>query len=415
MDRKNFLRLLPAAGISPYFLPFNVRNGKGMHGFPAAEADTREYWIHVMQKLADPVLRNLGAGKLKVSMPVESRGSDRHKYTHLEAFGRTLAGIAPWLELGPAETPEGTLRASYIDLIHECISNTVDPASPDFMNFLEGGQPLVDAAFLAHGLLRGFNQLWLPLSPQVKDNVINAFKQTRTIKPGQSNWLLFSAMVEAFLLKCSKSWNNKPVGYALTKFSEWYKGDGIYGDGPEFHWDYYNSFVIHPMLLDIVRTLNESGIEASIPYKDILNRARRYAAIQERLISPEGTYPPIGRSLCYRFGAFQLLAQIALIRELPDEVSPAQVRSAMSAVISRETEAPGTFDDKGWLSIGVCGHQPALSEPYISTGSLYLCTTGLLPLGLPEEDPFWTSPAADWTAKKVWKGIDVPADHAASF
>ena len=34
-------------------------------------------------------------------------------------------------------------------------------------------------------------------------------------------------------------------------------------------------------------------------------------------ISPEGTFPAIGRSIAYRFGALQLLAQMALRRDLP--------------------------------------------------------------------------------------------------
>lgn len=165
-------------------------------------------------------------------------------------------------------------------------------------------------------------------------------------------------------------------------------------------------------MLDILKVLTDFGSISSIDYGHELERARRYAAIQERLISPEGTYPPTGRSLCYRFGAFQALAQIALMKQLPEDITPAQVRSALSAVISRQTEAPGTFDDKGWLTIGVYGHQPGISERYISTGSLYLCLTGLLPLGLPENDPFWTMPAADWTAKKIWNGLSVPNDHA---
>jgi hypothetical protein len=412
MERKNFLKLLPVAGISPYVLPYTFRNGHKLHEWSGENPDSRDYWINILQKIAGPVLRHLSAGTLKASMPVESTANDRDKYTYLEAFGRTLAGIAPWLELGPDETTEGELRAHYIDLARQSLAVAVDPSSPDFMNFKEGGQPLVDSAFLAHGLLRGYNHLWLPLDSVVKRNLITALKSTRTIQPGNSNWLLFSAMVEAFLLKSGNEWDNKPVGYALKKFAEWYKGDGVYGDGPEFHWDYYNSFVIQPMMLDVIKTLNASGIETAFSYQEVLNRARRYAVVQERFISPEGTYPPIGRSLCYRFGAFQLLGQIALMQQLPEELSPAQVRSALSLVISRETEAPGTFDDQGWLRIGVCGHQPGIGESYISTGSLYLCTTGLLPLGLPGNDPFWTMPAADWTAKKMWNGQDVPADHA---
>ncbi len=143
-----------------------------------------------------------------------------------------------------------------------------------------------------------------------------------------------------------------------------------------------------------------------------LERARRYAAIQERLISPEGTFPAVGRSIAYRFGAFHLLAQSALRRELPADVAPAQVRGALTAVIRRAIEAPGTFDDAGWLRIGFCGHQPGVGERYISTGSLYLCAAGLLPLGLPASDPFWSDPPQPWTAQRAWSGQPFPIDHA---
>jgi hypothetical protein len=36
-------------------------------------------------------------------------------------------------------------------------------------------------------------------------------------------------------------------------------------------------------------------------------------------------------------------------------VSSAQVRVALTAVITRTIDAPGTFDAKGWLRIGLCG------------------------------------------------------------
>ena len=49
---------------------------------------------------------------------------------------------------------------------------------------------------------------------------------------------------------------------------------------------------------------------------------------------------------------------------------------------------------------------------YISTGSLYLRTAGLLPLVLPQENEFWNTPAANWTQKKIWAGENLSADHA---
>ena len=135
-------------------------------------------------------------------------------------------------------------------------------------------------------------------------------------------------------------------------------------------------------------------------------------AARRRLPLLAGTFPAIGRSLAYRFGAFQLLAQIALLQQLPDTVAPAQVRGALTAVIRRMIEAPGTFDENGWLHIGFCGHQPGIGERYISTGSLYLCAAGLLPLGLPPTAEFWAAPAVPWTAQKIWSGVDIACDHA---
>jgi hypothetical protein len=146
-------------------------------------------------------------------------------------------------------------------------------------------------------------------------------------------------------------------------------------------------------------------------YATVLKRSQRYAAIQERLIAPDGTFPSIGRSITYRFGALQLLAQIAWMRKLAEGPTPAQVRCALTAVIRRMIEAPGSFDDNGWLRIGFCGHQPSLGEHYISTGSLYLCSTGLLPLGLPPSDAFWSDPPKRWTSQQLWSGAALPADH----
>ncbi|NDC75986.1 DUF2264 domain-containing protein, partial [bacterium] len=58
------------------------------------------------------------------------------------------------------------------------------------------------------------------------------------------------------------------------------------------------------------------------------------------------------------------------------------------------------------------GHQPALGERYISTGSLYLCSFAFLPLGLQATDPFWIAPAEKTTWEKIWCGENLLADHA---
>lgn len=385
--------------------------------------EQRAYFVKMLTKIAHPVLQATAEGRLKSVMPVEIAPhayGDRNKVTHLEAFGRTLSGIAPWLQLGPDDTPEGKLRAEYINLTVAGIKNAVDPASKDYMNFNEGGQPLVDAAFFAQGLLRA-PLLWEKLGNDTQQNVIKALKSTRVISPAYTNWLLFTAMIEAALLKYEGKADMVRIEFALLKHSEWYLGDGTYGDGKDYHWDYYNSYVIQPMMLDILKVLKENkNTLANWRYKNefivnsnqFMERSKRYAAIQERLISPEGTYPAIGRSLAYRVGAFQNLAQMALIQELPEELNPAQVRCALLSIIKKQMEVPGTFTDDGWLTIGFYGHQPEIGEPYISTGSLYLCTEAFLPLGLPIQTPFWQAPDAPYTQEKIWSGKKTAIDHA---
>ena len=376
--------------------------------------EDRQYWLDVLDKISRPVLTALSHRKLKVEMPVEadSKMDDREDFTYLEALGRLLAGISPWLELGIIEGYEGSLRGEFAKMARKAIDAGTDPDSPDYMNFEKGRQPVVDAAFLAHAIIRAPKELWGKLEQRVRNNVVDAMKLTRKILPHYNNWLLFSAMVETFLYSVGEDWDKMRVDYALKQHEEWYLGDGIYGDGPQFHWDYYNSFVIQPMLIDIIETVSGEFESWQSLKEEIINRAVRYAGIQEKLISPEGTFPAIGRSLAYRFGVFQLLGQMALRQDLLEEISPSQVRCAMTAVIKKMIETPGTFDEDGWLRIGFVGHQPDIGERYISTGSLYLCATGLLPLGLSEETLFWQGKGEKWTAKKIWSGENVKTDHA---
>jgi hypothetical protein len=353
-------------------------------------------------------------------MPVESapgHEADRRRCTHLEAIARTLAGIAPWLENGPTTGPEGDLRAHLATLAQQSIVHGVNPKSPAWLRFGEERQTIVDAGFLSLALARAPKTLRESLPSATRRQLANALRATRQQSPPENNWLLFAAMIEAALFQLGetepgKGWDHARVDDALRKHAAWYLGDGVYGDGPHYHADYYDSYVIHPFLLNVLDVLAAQNQAWSAMQADARRRAQRYAAIQERCIGPDGSFPPIGRSLTYRSGAFHLLADMALRQSLPESLPPPQVRSGLSAVLQRTLAAPGTFDSEGWLRIGLSGHQPALGETYISTGSLYLCTAALLPLGLPSDNPFWTASETPWTAKRIWQGENLPVDHA---
>ena len=136
------------------------------------------------------------------------------------------------------------------------------------LNFTDGGQPLVDAAFLAQAILRAPARALDATSTHRTRSATDRARSSRRarITPGFNNWLLFSAMVEAALAGARRSRGiAMRVDYALRQHEQWYKGDGVYGDGPEFHWDYYNSFVIQPMLLDVLDVVRRraAGVEGA--------------------------------------------------------------------------------------------------------------------------------------------------------
>ena len=375
--------------------------------------DIRKGWLDALLKIVTPVLDALEAGELKAKLPLSFHG-DRAEFAPLEAFGRSMLGLAPWLEADSAalDADERELQVQYRRKALRCIEMAADPASADFMNFDKGGQPLVDAAFLAHATLRAPSALADALSPEARKHLADAFRSSRKIMPGSNNWLFFSAMVEAGLFVLGEPYDKMRVMYALRTFRKWYMGDGVYGDGAMMHCDYYNSFVIHPMYTDLVRIFSGEMGEIDKMRPEVTARSSRYASVLERMIGPEGSYPVIGRSICYRFGAFQMLSQAALQHMLEPCLSPASVRCALTAVIRRVMAAPDMFDENGWLRPGVYGYQPELAEGYINIGSLYLCSAVFLPLGLVPADEFWSGAEEDWSGRKVWSGGHITIDHA---
>jgi hypothetical protein len=333
----------------------------------------------------------------------------------MEALGRLMSGLAPWLALPDDNSGESVIRKQLRELALQSLANSVNPASPDYLLWNKEAQPLVDAAYMAQTFLRAPAALWEPLDVITKQRFIKAFQELRRVKPPYNNWLLFAAMLETFMLSVDEQYDPLRIDLALHKISEWYVGDGWYSDGAHFHFDYYNGYVIQPMLVDILAVLVEKGKAKKEEYNLALQRMQRYAVFLERLISPEGTYPAFGRSVTYRVAAFQPLSQLALMNQLPPEMTPAQVRCALTAVMKRIFEQPGVFSSENWLQLGFSGHQPNIADYYSNSGSMYITSLGFLPLGLPAGHSFWTDPFTEWTSRKAWSGQPFQKDYAVDY
>ncbi|MDR3008025.1 MAG: DUF2264 domain-containing protein [Sphingobacterium sp.] len=375
----------------------------------------RTFWLQEMDRMLRPVLRSLAHDSLRLNMPqmtsnrVDNR-EHRIKVQYVEVLGRALSGIAPWLSLNGGSVAERKLRDQYRTWTIQALKNALDSNARDFMRFDLGGQQLVDASFIALGFMRS-PWLWDHLDQQTRKNLIASIKITRQFRPAYSNWLLFSAMNEVFLAKYSEDWDAMRVDYALQQLEQWYVGDGMYMDGPQYAFDYYNSYVIHPFLAGIMDLIQLKTQNYDNMFAKIKLRNERYAIIQERLINADGSFPPTGRSVIYRAATFHHLADMAFKKRLPRELTNGQVRGALSAVLKKTTENPSTYQN-GWLTLGMYGSQPGLADSYNNQGSPYLCSVIFLPLGLPDDDPFWTSEVTDWSAKRIWSGQDWNSDHS---
>lgn len=378
----------------------------------------RAYWIKTLQKISYPVIHHLANGTLKKAMPLEVApryGLHVKAVTYLEAVGRTIAGVAPWLALPDDDTPEGRDRKAMRTELLQGLKHAVDPAGPDCLNFAAENQPIVDAAYIAHAFLRAPDALWKPLDTLTQQRYIAAFKSLRTRTGAYNNWLLFAGLTEGFLLYLGEEYDPARLSFALHKTEEWYAGDGWYSDGEKFSMDYYNSYVIHPMLVDLLKIAVAHKIAKPEAYDLALKRMIRYSEFQERIISPSGDYPPFGRSITYRTGAFQALAQTVLMEKLPEHIQPAQVRCALTSVMHRLFDGGQNFDKAGWLVLGFNGHQPMVADYYTSTGSLYMATLAFLPLGLPADNAFWSAPPASWTSVKAWNGAPLHKDYKVEY
>ena len=82
------------------------------------------------------------------------------------------------------------------------------------------------------------------------------------------------------------------VNSAIRKTEEWYTGDGWYADGPDFAFDYYSSYVFHPMYLETLQNMKDAKAYTRIHYpryyEQALRRTQKYAVVLVRAVGIHG-------------------------------------------------------------------------------------------------------------------------------
>ena len=142
----------------------------------AQKVSDRQFWIAELDRIARPVMRSLAHDSLRINMPttvsihIDNAGS-RRKVAYLEILGRTLSGIAPWLQLEGGSPAEQKLRNQYREWALQGVRNALDSNARDFMRFDIAGQQLVDASYLALAFIRA-PWLWQHLDTVTRQRLV---------------------------------------------------------------------------------------------------------------------------------------------------------------------------------------------------------------------------------------------------
>jgi hypothetical protein len=366
----------------------------------------RSLWLKQLRQLIVPVLDGFVTKTLKsVFTPQVAPDYNRPpSAVYIELFCRTCMGTAPLFQNPCADTDDirKLLLQSFVVVFDEA-----------YIDWECGDQLLVEMANLAYAFI-AYPALWSSLTMKTQLCILEIMKKAALIKPYKNNWILFKCILEVFLWKLKLRTTLTPIFKLLDEFESFYVGDSWYKDGPTFHMDYYNSFVILPFLVLIYDEIRSAHTSYQIRYTTAVRRLQRHAEYLERLIGVDGTFPLFGRSIIYRTAVFHTLAFCVRIG-LSDSLRYGQVRRALGRVHERMWSAPN-FDSGGFLHLGFQGQQLSLANPYSNNGSCYFTCLSFSPLGLPETHPFWTSAEQPYTQECAWVQLgDIKKDNAVSF
>jgi hypothetical protein len=305
----------------------------------------------------------------------------------LECFARMFAGMSPWLALDNENDIKLKILSKFDVLVYKDIFGEK--------------QAIAECAYICYGFLLTKNIIWKQLSYETQLQFINILHKVRNLIKRwhkRYNWYLFYGMIEAFLKTATGKCDCNFVMDMIETVESWYCGDGFYKDGERgFTMDYYNSYVIHPFYIEILKVFKPDIVSEKF------DRCVRYSEFLERIIGPDGTFPPLGRSIVYRFGAFHALAYCIYNQKISSQHTYSQLQRALTKVLNRII-TDLVFDSNGMLQLGFTGNQPCIADDYSSWGSCYLTTLGFLPLGLDKGHNFWSDSVVDYyTQESAWK------------
>lgn len=340
---------------------------------------TREHWAAVADDLlaATARYRSPRGGRIDLPGPPAKAGvvSDG-----LEGFARTFLLAA----FRAAGDDDGKPVEPYLDGLVSGPAGGAADRWPPIGSHGPGGQPMVESASVALGLLAARRHTWDLLDGDEQDRLEDWLRGALRHEPAPNNWYLFPMAVAAFLDEVGRG--DAETAGALDRAHDllegWYVGDGWYSDGDGRAFDHYVGWAMHlyPVLVAHLR-----GDTARLEH--LGPRLRQFLGSFAATFDADGAPLYQGRSLTYRTAALSAVALGEVVGWTP--LRPGQTRRILSAglryFLDRGALTDGVFS-RGWH-----GPHAATLQPYSGPASPYWASKGFLGLLLPASAPLWTA------------------------
>lgn len=343
----------------------------------------REIWFNYMKNLSYPILNKLYTGDCE---NIKIQGYNTKNFS-LEGFCRTFVGISYWMNTNQINLDEKKLSDEYIKYINQILILFFERKK--YIIHYNDPQLIVEFAILCLSFFRSENTIWCKLNHNLKNKILDSIEIVSKYKNTSiNNWLLFESIIHLFLLNNGRKYDENKIVNNLNIVNSWYLGEGFYLDGKKFSMDYYNSFVIHPFLIEIILKLpSELTKKLKMKYLTVLERSQEYSKFLMEITHKNGDFPRLGRSITYRFGAFHIISLLVYLNKINfDNLNDINIKLTN---VLRRFELKSITNKLGLLEIGFKNNEKYLGETYINTGSLYFCMNFFLALGLDEKNKFW--------------------------